>query len=148
MTTITEQIQAQIAEITQPLQDQLTQLDQQIERMEAELHEFRAARTRVRQVLKGLVPSENGTKKKAAATKSALPSPERMEKLRVWLLAHAEALNVNGFSAPSLRRDYPSHLPIGNASGVSAGLRELHEQGFLGLTRVGRGGERFFKVIS
>lgn len=147
MSTITEQIQAQIAEITQPLQDQLARLDQEVEQREAELKEVRAARTQLRTVLKGLTPSENGTKKKGTS-RSAVPSPERMEKFRVWLIGHAEVLNVNGFSAPSLRRDYPDHLPIGSASGVSAACRELHEQGVLGLTRVGRGGERFFKVLA
>ncbi|HYQ84113.1 MAG TPA: hypothetical protein VEP28_08945, partial [Rubrobacter sp.] len=65
MSEIGKQVEERLAQVVQPLRDQLAMLDQEIEQKEAELTEFRDARTRLKGVMKGLVPSQNGTRPKA-----------------------------------------------------------------------------------
>jgi len=143
----TEEVQARLAAVVKPLQDELAKLDQAIEQREAELAEFRTARTRLKGAMKGLVPSENGDRPKAGKKKYYGPSAEKLTASREWLLMNRELLLERGdFWASQFLATYPS-FPIKNDSQVRKALRDFHAEGLLTLVRVGQGGSKMYRAV-
>jgi hypothetical protein len=140
-------IEEQLAQLLQPLTEQLAQLDQEIETREREIGELKKARTRLRTALKGLMPSENGAKPRRTRTNSAMPSEAKVQALREWLREHGE-LSEESFYTSGLLASYGGELPIKNASSLGLALQRLHDEGWLVLDRKGAGGSRHYKVVA
>lgn len=141
MPTVGERLNASLREITQPLMQQLREVELEIEVREEELKELRAARTRMVTIARQIDPT---LAPKKEPSKPALSiSQEKVEAMWEWLTQ-----NVNGdefHTSGLLRRE---DFDLMSSSQASKALVVLHEQGRIRLVRSGSGGAKYFKVVT
>lgn len=149
-TTHIERLQAELAEITQPLVSHYNELDATIKTMEHEIIDLRKARTQLRTTIRSidpdLIPVAQSNGKKKLDVRALNVARERLDDLTAWLHERKEELNANGgFHVSGLERNY-DNLPSHSAT-LSAAIRVLHEEGILRLDHSGNGGAKFYKVV-
>ena len=144
----TEALERRLAELTEPLVTELRTIESAIGFHGAELATLRATRQRVTGVLAKLDPDLYGPKPKAKKTEGKQTvTPEEIKNVRTWLEENPP--NGDGFWAASLMADKEFREFTKIRSGVvMQALAELHEQSFLTLDRMGRGGSKIYKVVA
>jgi hypothetical protein len=144
-----ERLERDLRTITEPLIQQLTDIDGEIESMTKELSELRAHRTRLVAIARQIDPERFGPKPKAEKVVAGKQTvkPEEIENVRTWLEANPP--NGEGIWATRLSEDKEFREATKVRSGVIAqALAELHEQSFLTLDRISQGGGRIYKVVT
>jgi hypothetical protein len=166
MTSHLAQLQEQLASFLPTARQQLTEIESDIEKKQAEITELREERRQVRSILISLDPSFveeqrangklPGTKPKRAQrhARGKLPiGKERRDRIVAWLQEHAEELNEgDGFYVTGLikRPDWQ----FAGQSPTNKIMNMLREEGIITLSRIGendgsRGARqrKFYKVI-
>ena len=138
-----EALERRLADMTEPLRTELATIETVIAYHEEELSKLRASRKRVMDVLAKIEPKPE--KPKPSAEPKQVVRAEEVEATRTWLEA-----NYNGGDiwAAQLTKDKEFREATGVRSGVvTQVLSELHEQSFLTLDRVIKGGGKVYKVV-
>lgn len=138
----TDRLERELRSITEPLVQQLRDIEGEIDGMVMELAELRAHRTKLVSVIRSIDP-ELAPKKMVYAkkSKSLVPVSEgKVEEVLVWLRANE---NGDEFYATGLAGKIPM-----SQSQVSKVLVILHERGLIHLVRQGTGGSKHYKLVS
>ena len=145
----TEALERRLAELTEPLAFELRSIEENIANREEELAELKAVRQRVIGVLAKIDPDLYGPKPKAKAKTEGKQTvtPEEIKNVRTWLEENPP--NGDGIWAAKLseNREFREYTRI-RSGVIMQALAELHEQSFLTLDRMGRGGSRIYKVVA
>jgi hypothetical protein len=141
--TVGERLNKSLRAITQPVIEQLREIELEIATREQEMKELVEARRRLtaiaRQIDPELAPkrvTHNGPK-----TPKHSISEEKVNELYEYL---RQSKNGDEFYAAGLTKE-GYHLAN---SQVSKALGVLHERGQIRLTRTGSGGSRYFKLVA
>lgn len=144
-------IQAAIAEIIEPLRDQLAGLDQELAEVEERRQELLASRRQVWNVIRAADP--NAAPKKPGPKQG--PKSERLfgnanfrraaEMIEKYLRDHPEAPSQwrDGITRTALNREIQGISP----PTIDGGLELLVEGGFLRFDRKARGGGKAYAVV-
>jgi hypothetical protein len=144
----TEALERRLAELTEPLVTELRTIESAIGFHASELETLRATRQRVTGVLAKLDPDLYGPKPKPKKTEGKQTvTPEEIKNVRTWLEENPP--NGDGIWAAKLseNREFREYTRI-RSGVIMQALAELHEQSFLTLDRMGRGGSRIYKVVA
>ena len=137
----TERLERDLRAITEPLMQQLKDIDGEIEGMTKELSELRAHRTKLVTIARQIDPELAPVKKvqsKAGPTVSDKMVGEVLDWLkehRAEIDFHASGLMANGYDVTS-------------ASQLSKALGVLHDRGLIRLDHMGKGGAKFYRVVT
>jgi hypothetical protein len=138
----TQRLDHDLLTITEPLMQQLRDIDGEIAGMTTELSELRAHRTKLVSIVRSINP-ELAPKKKNYVGKSLVPiSDEKVAGIWGWL---KEAVNGDEFYASGLMR--MEGVPT-SQSQMSKALVVLHERGNIRLVRQGSGGSKYYRVVA
>jgi hypothetical protein len=137
----TQRLDHDLLTITEPLMQQLRDIDGEIEDMTSELKDLRAHRTKLVAIVRSINPElapKKEMKPKAAATIS-----DALVETVFNFIQH----NVNGdeFYASGLQR--MENAPT-SQSQLSKALVVLHERGHIRLVRQGSGGSKYYRVVA
>jgi phage host-nuclease inhibitor protein Gam len=146
MTSHTERLDQELAEITQPLVNHLHEVEVEIEQTKKQLTELTVARRRLTAIVRGINPELAPTKSNGKAKPGI--SQAKLNAVTEWVQEHRDELNENGgFTAADLfDAGRITHI-IKARSGVNIALRVLHDTGILRLDSVGSNNAKHYKVI-
>jgi len=137
----TERLDRDLRSITEPLMEQLRDIEGEIEGMTSELSELRAHRTKLVGIVRSIDPEL--VPKKVVPKKDALISDSKVAEVYEWLKAN---LNGDEFYASGLMKD--DRYGVTSQSQTAKALNVLHERGQIRLVRQGSGGSKHFKVVA
>jgi phage host-nuclease inhibitor protein Gam len=147
MTNHVEQLDYELAEITQPLVDHLHRVEQEIEQMKRQIADLTVARRRLTAIVRNINPELAPVAKQNGTAKPGV-SQAKLDELAAYLNENRDELNGNGgFTAGDLFDTGRVNHVIKARSGVSIALRVLHDHGVLRLDHVGTNNAKHFKVV-
>jgi hypothetical protein len=143
MSELTERLAGELRLTVDPLRDLLDELDADILAHERELSELRELRRGIKTALSALdpKPKPKPTPKPTAPKPLTQGQEEKLKRVRGHLLAKDVHEDI---TAPGLKENGLGDPPI-SLGALYAILNELHEQDFLRLDRLGRGGQRVYR---
>lgn len=161
---VLERAQEEMRATLGPLKRSYTEIDGEITKLEGSLVEARAARDKLRRMIRQYEPEFGGDLRKTNGkahldVKAKGPSkgghrykPETISTMTDWFQTNATELNLmndgKGFYSSRLVRDKQDDLPaIRTQSAMSYMLDELHRLGIVRLSSVERNKTKYFKVI-
>lgn len=142
---ITAELRTELEALLVPVRERVTAIDLLIAEREAELKDLRAARRDAVKIIGVLDPRPAPAKQKTSPNGKVIATAT-LERVAEWLRAHADELNAGGFSAPSLLEEHGFDL-VSRAT-TNHALTALHADGRIRLDRRGRGGAKFYKVVT
>jgi hypothetical protein len=137
----TERLDRDLRSITEPLMEQLRDIEGEIESMTSELSELRAHRTKLVGIVRSIDP-ELAPKKEQPKKKDNLISDSKVNEVYEWLKAN---LNGDEFYASGLMKD--DRYEVTSQSQTAKALGVLHERGQILLVRQGSGGSKHFRLV-